>query len=170
MAVKKSTSTKSKSKKQTKQLNEQLVLNKFFLNLFGASDFAKDFDYLKDERLEGYDQDTGCSKFILEIINRNISKISSEQLKKYDNNIRKHTTHINLKRDKKIVWKYFQYLSILFVEIYLDWYFSNKEGLVKQLNEYIIEFNNKNNTELSEYKLDELKKIALWNADRKSVV
>lgn len=164
MAVKKSTSTKSKSKKQTKQLNEQLVLNKFFLNLFGASDFAKDFDYLKDERLEGYDQDTGCSKFILEIINRNISKISSEQLKKYDNNIRKHTTHINLKRDKKIVWKYFQYLSILFVEIYLDWYFSNKEGLVKQLNDYIIEFNNKNNTELSEYKLDELKKIALWNA------
>lgn len=162
MAVKKTTSTKSK--KKTKQLNDQLVLNKFFLNLFGASDFAKDFDYLKDERLEGYDQDTGYSKFILEIINRNASMLPSDKLKKYDKNIRKHTTYINQKRDKKISWKYFQYLCILFVEIYLDMYFGNKEQLLKELNKYIIVFNNENGTELSEYKLDELKKVAMWNA------
>lgn len=164
MAAKKTVNTKSKSKKKNKQLNEQLVLNKFFLNLFGASDFAKDFDYLKDESLEGYDESTGRSKFILEIINRNITSLSSDQLKKYDKNIRKHTNHINQGRDKKIVWKYFQYLSILFVEIYLDWYFSNKEDLVKNLNEYLLEFNNENDTELDEFKLDDLKKVALWNA------
>lgn len=164
MAVRKISNTKSKSKKQNKPLNQQLVLNKFFLNLFGASDFAKDFDYLKDERLEGYDQDTGNSKFILEIINRNVSKLSSDQLRKYDKNIKKYTNYINQKREKKIVWKYFQYLSILFVEIYLDWYFRDKEGFIDNLNKYILEFNKENNTYLADYKLDDLKKIALWNA------
>ena len=77
-------------KKKSKKLSEQLVLNKFFLSLFNAKDFGKDFEYLKDERLEGYNQDKGCSNFILEILNRNVSTIPKELLLIYDENIKKH--------------------------------------------------------------------------------
>lgn len=163
MATKKSTN--SKSKKQDKKLHEQLVLNKYFLDLIGIDDFIKDLKYLKDSRLEGYEN--GRSKFILEIINRNNIKISKDKLFKYDYNIKKHTNHINQERkkySKEIKWKYFQYLSILFVEMYLDMYFENKESLKNDLNKYLAEFNNKNNTQIQEFKDEDLTKIALWNA------
>ncbi|CAI3705441.1 hypothetical protein CNEO3_670003 [Clostridium neonatale] len=151
-------------KKKSKKLSEQLVLNKFFLSLFNAKDFGKDFEYLKDERLEGYNQDKGCSNFILEILNRNVSTIPKELLLIYDENIKKHTSIINQKRDIKIKWKYFQYLSILFVEIYLDWYFRDPIGLKDELNVYLNKFNSENNIELQEFALNDFKKIALWNA------
>ena len=157
--------TKSKSKKVQKQLHEQLLLNKYFLSLFNAENFGKDFEYLKESSLEGYND--GRSRFITEIINRNKCKIPNDTLLRYDDNIRKHTNHINQQRKregKEITWKYFQYLSILFVEIYLDMYFSNKEKLKKELNEFLVKFNAENNTEIEEFKDEDLKKIALWNA------
>lgn len=163
MATKKT--TKSKSKKVQKQLHEQLVLNKYFLSLFDVNNFGKDFEYLKESSLEGYND--GRSRFITEIINRNKCKIPNDTLLRYDDNIRKHTNHINQQRKregKEITWKYFQYLSILFVEIYLDMYFSNKEKLKKELNEFLVKFNVENNTEIEPFKDEDLKKIALWNA------
>lgn len=163
MATKKT--TKSKSKKVQKQLHEQLVLNKYFLSLFGTDNFGKDFEYLKESSLEGYND--GRSKFIIEIINRGKCKIPNDTLLKYDDNIRKHTNNINQQRKrecKEIKWKYFQYLSILFVEIYLDMYFSDKDKLKNDLNEYLVKFNAENNTEIEEFKEQDLRKIALWNA------
>ncbi|XZH88408.1 DEAD/DEAH box helicase family protein [Clostridium perfringens] len=164
MAVKKSASKKSKSKKKIKQLSEQLVLNKFFLNLFGASDFAKDFDYLKDENLEGYDESCGQSKFILKILENNQYKLSEEKLLQFDKNIKRHTNIINMKREYKIKWKYFQYLSLLFAEIYFDYYFSNKELFLNKLNEYLYKFNKENNIDLEYFSEENIKKFALWNA------
>ncbi|MGU8248807.1 DEAD/DEAH box helicase family protein [Clostridium perfringens] len=164
MAIKKSDSKKSKSKKKMKPLSEQLVLNKFFLNLFGASDFAKDFDYLKDESLEGYDENCGQSKFILKILENNKYKLSEEKLLQLDKNIKRHTNMINMKREYKIKWKYFQYLSLLFTEIYFDYYFSNKELFINNLNEYLDKFNEENNIDLKDFSEENIKKIALWNA------
>lgn len=163
MATKKT--TKSKSKKVQKQLHEQLVLNKYFLSLFDVNNFGKDFEYLKESSLEGYND--GRSRFITEIINRNKCKIPNDTLLRYDDNIRKHTNHINQQRKregKEITWKYFQYLSILFVEIYLDMYFSDKNKLKNDLNEFLVKFNTENNTEIEAFQDEDLKKIALWNA------
>lgn len=163
MATKKTTN--SKSKKQDKKLHEQLVLNKYFLNLIGVDDLKKGLNYLKDSRLEEYSQ--GYSKFILEIINRDNVKLSKDKLLKYDSNIKRHTNHINQERkkeSKEIKWKYFQYISILFVEIYLDMYFDDKEKLKLELNKYLVEFNKKNNTQIDCFENEDLKKLALWNA------
>ncbi|WP_286316127.1 DEAD/DEAH box helicase family protein, partial [Romboutsia ilealis] len=43
-------------------------------------------------------------------------------------------------------------------------YFSIKEKLKKELNEFLVKFNVENNTEIEPFKDEDLKKIALWNA------
>ena len=66
-----------------------------------------------------------------------------------------------------IKWKYFQYLSLLFVEIYLDKYFNDKEQLLLDLNTYLKEFNTNIESKkerLTEYDETELNKLALYNA------
>ena len=61
-----------------------------------------------------------------------------ELLLEYDQNIVKHTQRLNERRitrgEEPIVWKYFQYLTLLFSEIYLDRYFREPKALLKELN------------------------------------
>jgi len=67
---------------------------------------------------------------------------------------------------RDIQWKYFQYLSLLFVEVYLDKYFEDKELLLKELNDYLESFNEGIDTKekLTSYDATELNKLALYNA------
>ena len=46
--------------------------------------------------------------------------VTPEDLLRYEHNIVSHTLAINEKRDRPIVWKYYQWLSLLFAEIYLE--------------------------------------------------
>jgi hypothetical protein len=41
----------------------------------------------------------------------------------------------------EMAWKYFQWLSLLFVEIYLDRYFNDRQGLCLALNDFVERFN-----------------------------
>lgn len=94
------------------------------------------------------------------------AQISKEQLQNYEENIVAHTRAINKNRNRPVVWKYFQWLSLLFVEIYLDRYFSDKEKLRDDLNAYLRDFNAHNAayTELADYELEDLNKICVQNA------
>lgn len=67
--------------------------------------------------------------------------------------------------------KYFQYLSLLFTEIYLDWYFNRKQELLDGLNSELNIYNAENNetakdraNQFKSYILDDLNKLAYWNA------
>ena len=40
-----------------------------------------------------------------------------------------------------MVWKYYQWLTLIFVEVYLDRFFSNRDGLLSDLNAYTDRFN-----------------------------
>ena len=55
----------------------------------------------------------------------------------YDQNIFGHTLSISEYRDNIINWKYFQYVTLLFTEIYLDMYFSNSKKLLSDLNQFV---------------------------------
>ena len=55
----------------------------------------------------------------------------------YDQNIVRHTREINERRTEKIQWKYYQYLALLFTEIYLDRYFADKEKLRSDINAFL---------------------------------
>jgi hypothetical protein len=144
------------------KFNKKLVLNSYLLSLFGVVTFDELSNFLKNPNFEQLD-DNNNSIFYHELCNQLTSKkISNDKLLEYDENIVKHTKAI----DRDINWKYFQYLSLLFVEIYLDKYFENKEKLLSDLNQHLDEFN----LELIEkekfppYTNDDLNKLALYNA------
>ena len=70
-----------------------------------------------------------------------------------------------------IVWKYFQYLALLFAEIYLDHYFRDPSGLLRALNEQVEKYNADKPRPDRIASLDEtteswaqLNKLALWIA------
>lgn len=96
-------------------------------------------------------------------------RFSEEQLKRFDTNIVTHTDALNEPRDETLQWKYFQWLTLLFVEIYLDAYFRDRHALLESLNEQVDRFNALWNgrgyqTGIEHYQLEDLNKLCLQNA------
>ena len=147
------------------KFNEKLVLNSYLLSLFGVDSFEELSKELKDSRLEELDENDN-TLFYHSLKDKLIGTnkiISDDKLLEYDENIVRHTKTIG----REIKWKYFQYLSLLFVEIYLDKYFDDKEQLLEDLNTYLKEFNRDiepKKEKLTEYDDTELNKLALYNA------
>ena len=155
------------SKRESLPFSQRLVLYQFFLSLFGVQNFTEIAQYLKDVQLEGFDEDN-TSRFYYALVAKlpENSSLSKDILLGYDQNIVSHTLAIRGKREPAIKWKYFQYLSLLFTEIYLDRYFRNPEQLLQQLNQTVTNFNDDkaDNDHVNEYQLSNLKKLAFWNA------
>ncbi|MBN1415649.1 MAG: DEAD/DEAH box helicase family protein [Bacteroidales bacterium] len=165
------------AKKNNKtKLSHALVLNQYILNLFGVTSLEALSIEMKDSINEGYD-DNNVSNYYHVLISKlfHNSILNAEILYEYDQNIVSHTKKISEKRIESIKWKYFQYLSLLFTEIYLDKYFSNKEELKNSLNEFIDKINNDNGTLFPELRMgddynfesftdNDLNKLAFWNA------
>lgn len=154
------------------KLSSSLVLNKYILNLFGVTDLEALSLDLKDSSLEGYDENN-ISHFHHALVARFYSNanLPKELLLQYDQNIFSHTQTISEKRNEPIKWKYFQYMALLFTEIYLDKYFSDKTALQSELNTFL-EFNHGRNGNdfkaVTQFQLEsvvnDLNKLAYWNA------
>lgn len=164
-------------KPQPLRFDRTLVLNQWMLSLFGLS--GRDaFDQLADVVRtipEGTDDDNVSHMFFaLKAAYPDLEPLSVERLQEYDNNIVAHTQRINLKRSatgEPIRWKYFQYLALLFVEIYLDLYFTDPDQLRANLNAAIDRLNSERTDgrqmtpiNVSGDARTQLNKIALWNA------
>lgn len=124
----------AKTPKKELSFDEQLILFKFFLDQLGLADISS-LKHLNSKEYEGISDD-GHTKFLLDIVNRGGIKLSKDKLFLYDENIQRHTKRIGEKRGG-IVWKYFQYVSLLFTEMYLDAYFSDKDSLCEKLNKFL---------------------------------
>ena len=156
------------------RLNHALVLNRFMLHLFGANSFDAFSEFFNDSRNEGLD-DNNINNFYHVLITRLFSNefLNKDILLAYDQNIVRHSQQINDDRAEPITWKYFQYLSLLFTEIYLDKYFSNRYQLLADINKFIERFNNPLDRDVPssfkkdkfpEFKIEDLNKLAFWNA------
>ncbi|MBW7657671.1 hypothetical protein K1I42_10285 [Hydrogenophilus thermoluteolus] len=107
--------------------NRKLALNQWLLGLFGVERFDQLAAHLKDESLEGLDADN-IHRFhhalCLHLPPENRPELTDEQLLEYDQAIVSVTQRLNDRRitrgEEPIVWKYFQYLALLFTEIYFD--------------------------------------------------
>ena len=174
-------STKSKKPKQL-LFGHKLILNQWIVSLFG-------FDPLEDHKdgkrtlrpmlplamfirdtTEGRNADN-LHRYYLALRDNLPSEeeITREDLLRYEHNIVSHTLAINEKRDRPIDWKYYQWLSLLFVEIYLDRFFADREVLLEKLNAYVEAFNvywseQGYVTGITSYVLDDLNKLCLQNA------
>lgn len=146
---------------------KKLVLYQFMLRLFGVESFEDIAKYLKEVENEGYDENNN-TYFCRELLDKFPGRcaIPQDKLLLYDENIVRHTLRISQKRPQPIRWKYFQYLSLLFTEIYLDRFFTDSEKLKEELNEYVRSFNSDkgNADKIEKYKPSDLNKIAFWNA------
>jgi hypothetical protein len=97
------------------------------------------------------------------------AKVTRADLLRYEENIVRHTAIINAQRSRKISWKYFQWLTLLFVEHYLDRYFHHRLALLDSLNDFVPQFNGYRSnlglsTVLEEFRAEELNRICLQNA------
>lgn len=169
---------KSRGPKQHK-FRDKLLLNQWLMSLFGIDPLREDAskcpfhklaEPVRDPRLEGLDKDN-LHHFYHALVNSNLfwdgnAALSKAQLLAYEENIVHHTQAINAKRHRPVVWKYYQWLSLLFVEIYLDLYFSDRDSLLAALNAYVDRFNSRwpEYTDMDYFNEDEVNKLSLQNA------
>ena len=124
----------------------KLVLNQWLLSLFNVKRFEDLAEHLRNEALEGLDENNihhfhhALTAWLF-----NLTQLPTELLLEYDQNIVRHTQRLNERRitrgEQPIIWKYFQYLTLLFTEIYLDRYFRDPKALLAALNAQIATYN-----------------------------
>jgi superfamily II DNA or RNA helicase len=119
--------------------SDQLILFRYFLDLFGKNSLAALAGKLNNVEYEGVGEN-GNTFFWSEldgVLQRRgvAAKISRSALKEYDEHICRHVGQI-CKNRGGIKLKYFQYIACLFSEMYLDRYFSNRELFADDLNAF----------------------------------
>tara|TARA_R110000868_G_scaffold405577_1_gene685098 strand:- start:21756 stop:25022 length:3267 start_codon:yes stop_codon:yes gene_type:complete len=154
----------------------KLALNQWLLSLFDVKRFEQLAEHLRNEKLEGMDENN-VHHFHHAMTAQlfNLTKLPTELLLEYDQNIVKHTQRLNERRitrgEAPIIWKYFQYLTLLFTEIYLDRYFNDPAALLKAINEQVATCNadKPEADHIAPFKEDgeawsQINKIAYWSA------
>ena len=98
------------------------------LSLFNVNRLEDLAEHFRNEKLEGLDENN-VHHFHHALTAQlfNLTQLPTDLLLEYDQNIVTHTQRLNERRmtrgETPLVWKYFQYLTLLFTEIYLDRYF-----------------------------------------------
>ncbi len=151
-------------------LDKRLVLNGWMLSLFGEPDNQSLLNRIKDRELEGFDTD-GVSKYnrvlALELPGTKRPQLTNDVLLAYDENIVRHWREITSPPERQgLTLKHFQYLALLFAEIYLDRYFDDRDALLAALNDYVAHWNSSRPTsdQALPFAADDLNKLAFWMA------
>jgi hypothetical protein len=154
------------------RFEERLVLHQWLLSLFGVSKFEDLAAKLKAPEFEGFDENN-VTRFYhalcLYIQPDQPPNLPDDLLLKYDRNIVSHWGQITETRNRTgpfLYPKYFQYLALLFTEIYLDRYFRDPKGLLAELNARVEAFNAKKPevSRIEPYTEQDLNKLAFWMA------
>ena len=148
------------------RLESRLVLLDWLHHMLGYGSTAEMLQDLKTTE-EGFAPD-GKSYVYFKLISRgNKVNISLDALARYDANICAHLEKINSGRAEKITLRYFQYLAVLYSEVFLDYYFNRRSDLLSALNEQINQRNADAPAGSNLYRPfieTDLKKLAFWMA------
>ncbi len=173
---------KASNKQKMLELPFKQVLNQWIISQFGFDPLARIKKGKKKLRVleplsvtlrsapEGLTADNLHHFYkVLDIHLQDKAAITRADLMRYEQNIVSHTLAINERRTRPIAWKYYQWLSLLFAEVYLDRFFSSRENLMVSLNAYVDEFNTfwqlkDFETGIRHFTDDELNKVCLQNA------
>jgi hypothetical protein len=118
------------------QLEQRLVLLRWLCHQLG---YADNRGALADTKsvAEGFGAD-GRSYLYHHLLARGSKvKIDSTDLARYDENIRMHLARLNRRRTTPITLRYFQHLAALYTEIFLDRLFTDRHGLLRDLNSFV---------------------------------
>ena len=153
-------------------VDKYFVLNKYMLSLFGVNSFADIQSVFKNLNVDNLDN-AGCIKKYEDLLNVHFgdkfqSNILGSHLSFFDDNIKEYVDKINAKRITKVNLKYFQYLAVLFSEIFLYRMRNDKPAFIKDLNDFLEEYKresqNKTLDSFTEFKEEDLQKIAFYMA------
>lgn len=155
--------------------DQHLILNRWLLSLFHKSSLSELKAVLENVEHDDYIASDGQSHFYHRLSNElffdHDNPLSTQDLATYDFRLVQYWRQITVKRNLQSGYelrpKYFQYLSLLFTEIYLDWYFNRKSQLQEKLNEQLTQYAkemDKAAQAFEDYRLNDLNKIAFWNA------
>ncbi|MFZ4079761.1 MAG: DEAD/DEAH box helicase family protein [Pirellula sp.] len=149
------------------KFDQKLVLLQWMLWLFDKKSFEQLAEPFKSAQLEGLNEDNN-HKFLAVFKEHlfGLEEFPGDVLLGYDQNIVRHTLRLNERRAEPIRWKYFQWLSLLFTEVYLDRFFRDPNKLLADLNEFVAKFNGDklDKDKIPPYEPADLRKIAFWNA------
>jgi hypothetical protein len=183
--AKQATRGRSNMARNTIKFEHRLILADWLLDLFGVATFEGLAKNMRDPAFEGFNEDNisrfhQCVKLLFDR-----PGLPHDLLLAYDENIVRHWKAITERRNhtqgQRLHPKYFQYLCVLFTEIYLDRYFRNSDKLLEDLNAYAERFNAGEtaqqralgtlfakglpaNAQVEPYTAEELKKLAFWSA------
>ncbi len=148
---------------------QKLVLNQWILHLFGVSSIDKLAERMRFPEIEGFDENNVSKVYHNLRLFINGPELPHDLLLAYDQNIVRHWQRITERRNKvghPLYPKYFQYLALLFTEIYLDRYFSGPDKLLEDLNTYVKAFNlgKAERDRIETFRASELNKLAFWMA------
>ena len=149
---------------------EKLVLGSWMLEQFGVETLETFKGLLSDANLVGFDEEN-TSLFHHELINKpfRTRAMSDDTLRLYDDNIVRHWRRITERRNQSgstLYPLYFQYLTLLFTEHYLDRYFSDQAALCADLNTFLETFNANLpvRERIEPFREQDLNKLAIWIA------
>ena len=166
----------AKAPKNTKfHFDQHLILNRWLFSLFHKTSLNEFKSLLESVENDDYIASDGQSHFYHRLSNELFfeqnNPLSLAELAAYDLRLVHYWQKITEKRNRTsghiLRPKYFQYLSLLFTEIYLDWYFNKKAELQSALNQQLVQYAKemgKEAQDFEDYRLNDLNKIAFWNA------
>ena len=102
----------------------------------------------------------------LEARSTQMQGLTVPDLQRYDDNIREHLAAMNHGRPEPITLRYFQYLTALYTEIYLDRHFNRAGSLLTSLNEFVSPHNANcaPDQRWDQFTSEDLSKLAFWMA------
>ncbi len=148
------------------QLEEHLTLHAWLNAQFGYQTTRELLAEAKREE-EGFDAD-GLSSICVHLMSRTeTAPAMHERLPTYDANIKRHLAAINRTRTTPISLRYFQYLAVLYTEIFLDWKFNRPAQLLAELNAFVKTRNAKKapgDAQDAPFTPEDIEKLAFWMA------
>ncbi|MBU3004275.1 DEAD/DEAH box helicase family protein [Paraglaciecola arctica] len=153
------------------RFENKLVLGSWMLAQFGQESIEMMGKSLSSDNLIGFEEDN-TTKYLNELITwipEEARKVPNDLLRQYDDHIVSYWKRITSRRNHSgntLYPLYFQYLSLLFTEHYLNRYFTDKAELCVELNHYLVEFNRPlpEKHRVEPFKESELNKLAIWIA------
>lgn len=164
------------------QFHGMLILAQWARSFFQGSDFRILQRALNRKELEGVNPESGHTRFFHELMDStlfNMNRVERHTFTRYDKNIVHHWVRITEQRNKEegktLEMKYFQYLTLLVTELYLDWFFNHRTELLTELNDRARAYNQAHpKNRIDAYKdspadapiftEETLRKIAYWEA------
>lgn len=153
------------------RFEDKLVLSHWILAQFGTESLEALSNTLSADYLIGFDEENS-SKFVHELMTCMLESkrvVKDDQLRQYDDNIVRYWRRITERRNHNgntLYPLYFQYLSLLFTEHYLDRYFTDRAALCNDLNRFLKQFNQNlpERKHIKPFKEADLNKLAVWIA------